>query len=71
LRDNPATMSDRMPWSPRTALAAVLFVRLVALLGFGLVVTGNSLGWLCLFLATWFVIGMVATAYGSGTGGAG
>lgn len=64
-------MSDRMPWSPRTALAAVLFVSFVALLGFGLVVAGNTLGWLCLFLASWFAIGMVATAYGSGAGGDG
>ena len=64
-------MNDRMPWSSRTALAAMLFVALVALVGFGLVLFGNSLGWLCLFLATWFVLGMVATAYGGATGGEG
>ncbi len=59
-------MTDRMPWTSRTSLAALLFVFLVGLLGFGLLVAGNSLGWLFLFLATWLVIGLVSTAYGAG-----
>lgn len=59
-------MTDHMPWSARMAAAALLFVFLVGLLGFGLLLAGNSLGWLFLFLASWFVIGLVYTAYGSG-----
>jgi hypothetical protein len=62
-------MNEDLPWTPRTALAALSLVFLVGLLGFGLVVAGSSLGWLCMFLASWFALGLVATAYGSSTGG--
>ena len=61
-------MTDRMPWTSRMALAALVFVFLVGLLGFGLLAVGNSLGWLFLVLANWFVVGLVYTAYGTGEG---
>lgn len=61
-------MTERLPWTSRMALAALLFVFLVGLLGFGLLLGGSSLGWLFLFLTAWFVVGLVYTAYGTGEG---
>ena len=57
-----------MPWSPKTALAALVLVFLTALAGFGLLAIGDGLGWLFLLLATWFTVGMVATATATGAG---
>ena len=58
-------MTERLPWSPRTALAALALVFAAGLTGFGLLVAGNALGWLCVVLAGWFAVGLVYTAYGS------
>jgi hypothetical protein len=62
-------MSERLPWTTKTALAALVLVFGVGLLGFGLLVAGNSLGWLALVLAGWFTLGLVYTAYGTGRDG--
>ena len=59
-------MTERMPWSNRGALGALLLVALLFLAGFGLLIAGNSLGWLSLGLAVWFTIGLVYTALRGG-----
>jgi hypothetical protein len=63
-------MTERIPWSSRMALGALLWVFLVAVLGFGLLVAGNSLGWLFLGLTAWFTVGLVYTAYSATDGDA-
>jgi hypothetical protein len=59
-------MTERMPWTNASSIGALLLVALLYLAGFGLLVAGNSLGWLSLGLAIWFTIGMVYTALRGG-----
>jgi hypothetical protein len=59
-------ISERMPWSRANAAGALLLLAVVFLAGFGLLMSGNSLGWLCLGLGVWFTVGMVSTALGAG-----
>ncbi len=62
-------MTERMPWTNASSIGALLLVVLVYLAGFGLLIAGSSLGWLCLGLAVWFTVGLVYTAlHGRGDG---
>ncbi len=56
-------MEERMPWSARTATAALLFVGLTWLIGFGLAAAGSPLGGLMIALATWLTAGLIYTAW--------
>ena len=55
-------MSDRMPWSPREALAALALVLAAWVLALALLAGSSMLGWLFLGLAAWCTVGMVYTA---------
>lgn len=54
-------MDERLPWPPRTTMAAFGLVIVVWTLGFVLLLAGSSVGWLAAFIATWLTAGLVYT----------
>lgn len=54
-----------LPWPPRTAVAVLILVGLVWLVGFGLAVAGSLIGGLVIALAAWLTLGLICTAWRS------
>lgn len=60
-------MEDRLPlpWPPRTAVAVLILVGLVWLVGLGLALASALLGGLVIALALWLTVGLICTAWRS------